>query len=259
MKGGAAISVIDKKPDGTIYFSLPFDEHAFFQYLAEHGEMPLPPYIERMRKLQDAAPSTPHDQQDYQTIFARRQGAVAAPTAGLHIDHFMREKLEDKGICLMPVTLLVGAGTFLPVKVQNIADHKMHAEWGEISKDSAKRINQQKAAGKRVIALGTTSLRILESVATSNAASHLKAPLTPFAGKTDIFITPGYDFKIVDALITNFHLPKSTLFMLVSAFCGRATMQAAYRHAVDKHYRFFSYGDACLLERGALLEEDRAI
>ena len=198
--------------------------------LAVAGRVPLPPYIESQR-AQDA-----QDRADYQTIYARHDGAVAAPTAGLHFTEDLMKRLQATGITHEYVTLHVGAGTFLPVKAEDTADHKMHSEWGEVPADVAARLKLARAEGRRVIAVGTTSLRLLE-------ASGLEA----FAGATDIFITPGYRFRAVDGLITNFHLPRSTLFMLVSAFAGQARMKAAYDHAIAQGYRFYSYGDASLL------------
>ncbi len=201
------------------------------------GDMPLPPYIAAKR------PADEQDRQDYQTMFAQDAGSVAAPTAGLHFTPQLMQALRDKGITHHQVTLHVGAGTFLPVKVDNIHEHKMHCEWGEVSPQVAHAIQTAKAEGRRVVVVGTTALRILES------AAHATGQIAPFAAETDIFITPGFDFKVADVLMTNFHLPKSTLFMLVCAFAGTATMQAAYAHAIDSGYRFFSYGDANLLER----------
>ena len=199
------------------------------------GQMPLPPYIAGKRAT-DA-----QDRADYQTMFAAKDGAVAAPTAALHFTSDLMDALGIAGIGHETLTLHVGAGTFLPVKVEDTTDHAMHAEWGAISAEVATRLNAARAAGGRVIAVGTTSLRLLESAAT--AAGKIEA----FAGDTAIFITPGYEFKGVDGLMTNFHLPKSTLFMLVSAVMGRERMQAAYAHAITEHYRFYSYGDASLL------------
>ena len=199
------------------------------------GEMPLPPYIASRRK-QDA-----RDQSDYQTVYARREGSVAAPTAGLHFTPELLECLEVSGIHLARVTLHVGAGTFLPVKTEDLAKHRMHAEWGEITADTAMRINAARAAGGRVICVGTTSLRLLESAASDDGR------LEAWTGETDIFITPGRRFRIADALMTNFHLPKSTLFMLVSALSGLDVMKAAYAYAIASGYRFYSYGDASLL------------
>lgn len=201
--------------------------------LEEVGIMPLPPYIASQR------PVDAQDRQDYQTIYGKKEGAVAAPTAGLHFTPALEQALDAKGIKRCYVTLHVGAGTFLPVKADNTDDHKMHEEWGEISPEAAKTIN----AAKRVVAVGTTSLRLLESAADE------AGKVQPFAASTDIFITPGYRFRAVDILMTNFHLPKSTLFMLVSAFAGFDAMTAAYAHAIGQKYRFYSYGDTSLLFR----------
>ena len=203
--------------------------------LERAGQMPLPPYIAGKRAT-DA-----QDQSDYQTMFAAKDGAVAAPTAALHFTPELLRALAEAGIGHETLTLHVGAGTFLPVKVTDTEDHKMHAEWGTISAEVAARLNAFRAAGGRVIAVGTTSLRLLESAASDDTVIH------PFAGDTAIFITPGYQFKGIDGLMTNFHLPKSTLFMLVSALMGRERMQAVYKHAIDQHYSFYSYGDSSLL------------
>lgn len=203
------------------------------------GVMPLPPYI-AAKRAEDA-----QDERDYQTMFADRTGAVAAPTAGLHFTPDLIQKVHAKGVASVQVTLHVGAGTFLPVKVDNTEDHKMHAEWGEVSAATAEILNATKKRGGRIIAVGTTSLRLLESSVT------LDGTFKAWAGDTAIFITPGYRFKAVDVLLTNFHLPRSTLFMLVSAFSGLDTMRKAYKHAIDTGYRFYSYGDACLLHRSA--------
>lgn len=202
--------------------------------LERYGAMPLPPYIKRPRG------GDPHDRADYQTIFAINEGAVAAPTAGLHFTPALLDALDRAGIARVTVTLHVGAGTFLPVKVSDTADHVMHSEWGTVSADAAARLNAARAAGGRIVAVGTTSVRLLESAATDGT-------LKPFEGETKLFITPGYRFRAVDVLFTNFHLPRSTLFMLVSAFAGVERMKRAYAHAVAAGYRFFSYGDACLL------------
>ena len=199
------------------------------------GQMPLPPYIAGKRAT-DA-----QDRADYQTMFAATDGAVAAPTAALHFTPELMDALTEAGIGHETLTLHVGAGTFLPVKVADTADHAMHAEWGTISAEVAARLNAARAAGDRVIAVGTTSLRLLESAASDDNL------IQPFAGDTAIFITPGYRFKAVDGLITNFHLPKSTLFMLVSALMGRERMQDVYKHAINQQYRFYSYGDTSLL------------
>jgi S-adenosylmethionine:tRNA ribosyltransferase-isomerase len=203
--------------------------------LQRHGAMPLPPYMGRAADARDRA--------DYQTLFAARDGAVAAPTAGLHFTPGLVNLLEARGIGRLTVTLHVGAGTFLPVKVADTRDHVMHAEWGELSAAAAARINAARAAGGRIVAVGTTSLRLLESAATEAGV------IRPFAGETDIFITPGYRFRAADLLLTNFHLPRSTLFMLVAAFAGLGRMKSAYAHAIQSGYRFYSYGDACLLHR----------
>ncbi len=205
---------------------------ALQEALERHGAMPLPPYIPRP----DGADA--RDREDYQTLFADHPGAVAAPTAALHFTPRLVESLGARGIEMAKVTLHVGAGTFLPVDVADTEDHRMHSEYGEVSADAAERIN----AAPRVVAVGTTVLRILESAAGANG-------VLPFAGETDIFITPGFRFRVVDRLLTNFHLPRSTLFMLVSAFAGLERMQAAYAHAIAERYRFYSYGDACLLSR----------
>lgn len=208
-----------------------------FDDLRAHGHMPLPPYIDRA--------DTAADKTSYQTMYAKHDGSVAAPTAGLHFTPELMAALTAKGIKKAYVTLHVGAGTFQPVKVEDTNEHVMHHEWIELSQEAADAINDARAAGGKVVAVGTTSLRILESVAAEDGM--LKA----HSGETGIFITPGYRFKVVDRLMTNFHLPKSTLFMLVSAFAGLDRMQAAYRHAIDHGYRFYSYGDTSLLERAA--------
>ncbi|MEC8029583.1 MAG: tRNA preQ1(34) S-adenosylmethionine ribosyltransferase-isomerase QueA [Pseudomonadota bacterium] len=200
------------------------------------GSMPLPPYISGKRKPDDK------DNRDYQTLFAEHDGAVAAPTAGLHFTPDLQAKLEAIGVEICRVTLHVGAGTFLPVKVENTANHKMHAEWGEVKPEIAERLNRSKQDGHKICCVGTTSLRLLETAARDDGR------IMPFAKATDIFIKPGYRFRAADMLLTNFHLPKSTLFMLVSAFSGLNTMKKAYNHAVQNNYRFYSYGDACLLE-----------
>ena len=198
------------------------------------GRMPLPPYIAARRAADD------RDRDDYQTMFAREKGAVAAPTAALHFTPDLMTALSEAGIVHETLTLHVGAGTFLPVKVEEISEHRMHAEWGRIDAATADRLNRVRARGNRVIAVGTTSLRLLESAADDSG-------IQPFEGDTAIFITPGYRFRAIDGLMTNFHLPKSTLFMLVSALMGRERMLAAYDHAIASDYRFYSYGDASLL------------
>jgi S-adenosylmethionine:tRNA ribosyltransferase-isomerase len=202
-----------------------------------HGAMPLPPYIGLRRPLEA------RDLVDYQTVYAREDGAVAAPTAGLHFTENLLQRLRERGIGLETVTLHVGAGTLLPVKADDTDDHRMHAEWGVVTPEVVARLVAAKRAGGRIVAVGTTSLRLLESAARATGS------LQPFSGDTDIFITPGFRFRVADLLMTNFHLPRSTLMMLVSAFSGIETMQAAYRHAIAAGYRFYSYGDASLLFR----------
>ncbi len=206
--------------------------------LDHHGAMPLPPYIKRREGPQA------QDRQDYQTVYAREAGAVAAPTAGLHFTPELLERLEARGIGRATVTLHVGLGTFQPIRVEDTRDHAMHSEWGRVSSETAAAVNAARAAGGRIVAVGTTSVRLLESAATPDGR------LEPFEGETAIFITPGYAFRIVDRMVTNFHLPKSTLFMLVSAFAGTQTMRRAYEEAIAEGYRFYSYGDACLLSPG---------
>lgn len=203
--------------------------------LAEAGAMPLPPYIAQRR-----APDE-QDREDYQTVFARRPGAVAAPTASLHFDDDLLARLAERGVAFTHVTLHVGAGTFLPVKVEDVTTHKMHAEWGEVSAAAAAEINAMRASGGRIIPVGTTALRLIESAADPDGVMH------PWTGETDIFIYPGYRFRVTDGLMTNFHLPKSTLMMLVSALMGVDRIRRIYDHAVRNRYRFFSYGDASLL------------
>ena len=203
--------------------------------IAAAGTMPLPPYIASKR------PTDERDAEDYQTMFAREDGAVAAPTAALHFTDALMHALSERGVATETLTLHVGAGTFLPVKVEDTDQHRMHSEWGRIDAAAANRLNEARAAGGRVIAVGTTSLRLLESATGEDGI------IRPFAGDTDIFITPGYRFRAIDGLMTNFHLPRSTLFMLVSALMGRDRMQAAYAHAIRQEYRFYSYGDASLL------------
>jgi S-adenosylmethionine:tRNA ribosyltransferase-isomerase len=208
---------------------------AFEAALDAAGAMPLPPYIAGKR-----APDA-RDREDYQTIWAKRSGAVAAPTASLHFDETLMAALTARGVDISFVTLHVGAGTFLPVTVDDVTAHKMHAEWGEVSARAASEINATRAAGGRIIPVGTTALRLIESAAMPDGT------MQPFEGTTDIFIYPGYTWRVTDALMTNFHLPKSTLLMLVSALMGKARMDAVYAHAIAHRYRFFSYGDASLL------------
>ncbi|MEM9329796.1 MAG: tRNA preQ1(34) S-adenosylmethionine ribosyltransferase-isomerase QueA [Pseudomonadota bacterium] len=229
--------VCSKAEDGSVELQFELSGAAFDQALMQAGTMPLPPYISGKRVTDD------RDMTDYQTTYAKHEGAVAAPTAGLHFTPELLQALEKKGIVLKFVTLHVGPGTFLPVKVEDTDDHKMHCEWGIVSQDVAKAIHTAKADGKRLICVGTTSLRLIESAATVDGSVH------PWEGSTDIFISPGYKIRAVDVLMTNFHLPKSTLFMLVSAFSGLEKMHEAYEHAIENDYRFYSYGDASLLYR----------
>lgn len=229
---------VEHKGDaGEIIFSFSFHGPALDQAIAELGAPPLPPYIAGKR-----APDE-RDTADYQTMFAANDGAVAAPTAGLHFTPALEAALKARGVGLHRITLHVGAGTFLPVKVDDTAEHKMHSEWGTISRATADALNAAHAAGGRVVAVGTTSMRLLESATSEDGVIH------PFADETAIFITPGYRFRAVDIMLTNFHLPRSTLFMLVSAFAGMDTMKQAYAHAIATGYRFYSYGDASLLFR----------
>ena len=235
--GDAVVLVAEKRDNGEVMLDFQASDAEVKALLARHGHMPLPPYIKRSDSASDAA--------DYQTLFARTEGAVAAPTAGLHFTPDLRDRIAARGIEILTVTLHVGAGTFLPVKAEDTDDHEMHAEWGEVTAEVAERVNAARAAGGRLVAVGTTSVRLLEAAAGDDGR------LRPFAGDTAIFITPGYRFKIVDLMLTNFHLPRSTLFMLVSAFAGLQRMKAAYAHAIQARYRFYSYGDACLLKRAA--------
>ena len=231
---GVAASVVEKADDGSALLHFHGDEPVEL-LLERAGRMPLPPYIASRRAIDEA------DREDYQTIFAREEGAVAAPTAALHFTPQLLDALDQRGIGRETLTLHVGAGTFLPVKSERIDEHKMHAEWGRIDAATADRLNAVRRSGGHLVAVGTTSLRLLESAADADGTIH------PFEGDTAIFITPGYRFKAIDGLITNFHLPRSTLFMLVSALMGLDAMKAAYVHAIRAGYRFYSYGDASLL------------
>jgi S-adenosylmethionine:tRNA ribosyltransferase-isomerase len=227
-------SVVEKSDDGSALLRFHGDEPV--ELLIERaGRMPLPPYIASRREPDEA------DRSDYQTMFAREKGAVAAPTAALHFTQGLLDALDGRSIGRETLTLHVGAGTFLPVKAEDTSGHKMHAEWGRVDAATADRLNTVRAAGRRLIAVGTTSLRLLESAADEDGT------IRPFGGDTAIFITPGYRFRAIDGLITNFHLPRSTLFMLVSALMGLDVMKSAYEHAIDTGYRFYSYGDASLL------------
>ncbi len=232
-----AATVIGRTEDGSVKLRFDMEDEKFQAALAKHGHMPLPPYIQRADDAQDV--------RDYQTIYARADGAVAAPTAGLHFTPDLIEQLRQAGAAIEFLTLHVGLGTFQPVKCDDTKDHVMHREWAEVTAETAARINAARSNGGRIVAVGTTSLRALEAAANDDGT------VPSFAAETDLFIVPGYRFKAVDVLLTNFHLPRSTLFMLVSAFAGLSRMQAAYAHAIANGYRFYSYGDACLLERSA--------
>jgi len=231
---GVSASVVEKSGDGSALLHF-HGEEPVEVLLERAGQMPLPPYIASKRETDDA------DRADYQTMFAREEGAVAAPTAALHFTPRLLDALDERGVGRETLTLHVGAGTFLPVKAEDTNGHVMHAEWGRIDESTAERLNAVRASGGRLIAVGTTSLRLLESAANPDGT------IQPFEGDTAIFITPGYRFKAVDGLIANFHLPKSTLFMLVSALMGLDVMKAAYAHAIAAGYRFYSYGDGSLL------------
>ena len=231
----ALSATLEAREDGQGLLRFNLEGEDFDAALAEAGAMPLPPYIAAKRAA-DA-----QDKTDYQTVWAERTGAVAAPTASLHFDAGLLAALEAHGIAFTKVTLHVGAGTFLPVKVDDVTTHKMHGEWGEVSESAAAEIAATKAAGSRVIPVGTTALRLLETAARDSGA------IAPWQGVTDIFIYPGFAFRVTDALMTNFHLPKSTLMMLVSALMGRERMMGIYEHAISERYRFFSYGDSSLL------------
>lgn len=233
--GSALSALVAAKAGSEVTFEFDCSDDALDEALATFGVVPLPPYIAQKREI-DA-----QDAQDYQTVYAKDAGAVAAPTAGLHFTPDLLAELTQAGIEKHFVTLHVGAGTFLPVKADDTEDHIMHEEWGVVSAETAKALNMVRARGNRVICVGTTSLRLLESAATDDGL------LQPWSGTTDIFITPGYRFKITDGLMTNFHLPRSTLFMLVSAFSGVARMRAVYQEAIKQNYRFYSYGDSSLL------------
>ena len=232
-------TVVDKGEDGLVTLCFDLAGPALDEAIRDVGVMPLPPYIAAKRAEDD------RDRSDYQTMFAQLDGSVAAPTAGLHFTPALIEAIKARGVSTHAVTLHVGAGTFLPVKADDTADHRMHSEWGEVAPDTAAALNAVRTAGGRIVCVGTTSLRLLESATTP------EGEVRPFHGDTAIFITPGYAFRAVDVLMTNFHLPKSTLFMLVSAFAGLETMRAAYAHAVKDGYRFYSYGDGSLLFRAA--------
>ena len=230
-------TVEDKGEGGEVTFAFAFHGAALDDALAERGDMPLPLYIGSRRAVDE------RDRTDYQTIFAHAEGSVAAPTAGLHFTENLVQALRQYGVALHRVTLHVGPGTFVPVKVDDTSGHRMHPEWGAVSAETVAALNATRRAGGRIVAVGSTSLRLIESAAADDGT--LKA----YSGETALFITPGYRFRAVDAMLTNFHLPRSTLFMLVAAFCGLDVMRRAYAHAIDNGYRFYSYGDACLLFR----------
>jgi S-adenosylmethionine:tRNA ribosyltransferase-isomerase len=226
-----------KGEGGEVTLAFAFHGAALDDALAERGDMPLPPYIGSRRTVDE------RDRTDYQTMFAREEGSVAAPTAGLHFTESLVQALRGRGIALHRVTLHVGPGTFLPVKADDTSGHRMHPEWGTVGADTAAALNATRRAGGRIVAVGSTSLRLIES------ATGEDGTIEAYSGETALFITPGYRFRAVDAMLTNFHLPRSTLFMLVAAFCGLDVMRRAYTHAIDNGYRFYSYGDACLLFR----------
>ncbi|MFA5951169.1 MAG: tRNA preQ1(34) S-adenosylmethionine ribosyltransferase-isomerase QueA [Hyphomicrobium sp.] len=232
---GEVLATVTARLDaGEVELAFDFSGPDLDRAIAAVGKMPLPPYIAAKRPPDDS------DRAAYQTVYADREGAVAAPTAGLHFTPELMAALGERGVSQHFVTLHVGAGTFLPIKVADTADHKMHAEWGEVAEETALALRHVRAQGGRIVAVGTTSLRLLESAAAGGE-------IAPFQGETAIFIAPGYAFRAVDVLMTNFHLPRSTLFMLVSAFAGLETMRSAYSHAIERGYRFYSYGDASLL------------
>ena len=229
--------IIEKFIEGDVLLEFNQNELSMLNEIHNQGQMPLPPYIKRKNKSME-------DINDYQTVFASNIGAVAAPTAGLHFTKSLIRNLEKKGVLFAPITLHVGAGTFLPVKVNNILNHKMHEEWCSLNEKSSEIINKAIKNNKKIISVGTTSLRVLETIAKKN-----NGKLVPWSGLTDLFVTPGFKFNIVDILITNFHLPKSTLLMLVSAFHGEEEILKSYKYAIKQKYRFFSYGDSCIFSR----------
>lgn len=237
LAGALDATVREKGEGGEVTLAFDLSDPDLMAAIAERGMMPLPPYI-AAKRAEDA-----QDRADYQTVYAAEEGSVAAPTAGLHFTSELLARLAAMGVAIERVTLHVGAGTFLPVKTEDLSQHRMHAEWGEVDAATAERLNAARAAGGRIVCVGTTSLRLLESAAGEDGL------IRPFCAETAIFITPGYRFRAADGLMTNFHLPKSTLFMLVSAFAGMSEMRAAYEHAIATGYRFYSYGDASLLWR----------
>lgn len=232
-----SLKIIDRLENGELIIEF-FFEGNFFDHIEKYGTMPLPPYIEKTHKPTD------YDKQRYQTVYAKLPGSVAAPTAGLHFTNELLNELNNKGVKICFVTLHVGAGTFLPIKTNDITKHVMHSEYASISAETAKIINHAKADGKRIFAVGTTSLRTIEGFASESGV------LVEKSGEINLYIKPGYNFKIADVLLTNFHLPKSSLLVLVSAFSGHKLIMSAYDWAISKNYRFYSYGDCCLLFRG---------
>jgi S-adenosylmethionine:tRNA ribosyltransferase-isomerase len=243
-----AAEMVEKCPEGEVILRFDREGGAFREALARYGAMPLPPYIKRQRG--GDAGGDPPDRTDYQTIFARAEGAVAAPTAGLHFTPALLDALAARGVEWVTVTLHVGPGTFVPVKAEDPREHRMHAEWGLVSAEAADRVNVVRARGGRIVAVGTTSLRLLESAAAESGE------MREFSGETRLFILPGYRFRAIDLLLTNFHLPRSTLLMLAAALAGLDRIKSAYVHAIAERYRFFSYGDACLIEpRSAALPQ----
>jgi S-adenosylmethionine:tRNA ribosyltransferase-isomerase len=230
-------ATVETKSGGEVNLSFDLSGPVLDQAIADHGQMPLPPYIASRR------PPDERDRSDYQTMFARNEGSVAAPTAGLHFTEDLLQRLKVRGITVHPLTLHVGPGTFLPVHAEDTKDHKMHSEYGCITSEIAGQLNAARKNGGRIAAVGSTALRLLETAAAEDGTIH------PYSGETDLFVTPGYRFRVVDLLMTNFHLPRSTLFMMVAAFSGLDTMRRAYAHAIAAGYRFYSYGDACLLHR----------
>ncbi len=239
IEGAPALAprVVERREGGMVLLDFGPDQAALATALEAAGEVPLPPYIARPEGPR------PEDREDYQTIFAARPGAVAAPTASLHFTPALLAAIAARGVVQAVVTLHVGAGTFLPMRAEDPREHKLHPEWGEVTEQAAAAINAARAAGGRVVAIGTTALRLLETAAQADGR------IAPFRGLTDIFLLPGHRFRGADLLLTNFHLPRSTLFMLVSAFAGTARMRAAYAHAIAEGYRFYSYGDGSLLSR----------
>jgi S-adenosylmethionine:tRNA ribosyltransferase-isomerase len=242
--GTLAATVEERGSEGEMTLAFDFSDASLDEAIEHLGAMPLPPYIASRR------PADKEDRVDYQTVFAREEGAVAAPTAGLHFTRPLMDALRARGVSLHFVTLHVGPGTFLPVRSADTGGHVMHDETGTISEETSAALNSVKAKGGKVVAVGTTSLRLLESAVSANGK------LEPFFGATNLFITPGYRFRFVDRLVTNFHLPRSTLFMLVAAFSGLDLMKRAYAHAIAEHYRFYSYGDACLLNPAPVVEDE---